>query len=106
MNFMKKIKYLVLLGYGLLCNVAYAMNSNMPTEVKGKTDDMESIIVWSVTIGGVIAIGACFWAIHKNKGQGGWVETVAYGLIGLALFIVVIAWWATKAKTATSGFVF
>jgi hypothetical protein len=104
--FLNKAKYAIGMVYLLLCNAAYAMSTNMPGEVKNKTDDMESLIVWAITIGGAVVIGLCFWAIHKNKGQGGWIEYVAWSLIGLAMFGVLITWWWAKAKTATAGFMF
>lgn len=104
----KKIKYGLAVCLYWLCNLSYALSSkeNMPSEVKTHTNYMEATTAWAITIGGMVVIGVCFWAVHKNKGQGGWVEVVAWGLISLAFFVVVMAWWATQAKTATSGFIF
>lgn len=104
----QKIKYGLAVCLYWLCNLSYALNSSkMPTEVKGRTDIMESIMVWAITIGGAVIIGVCFWAIHKNKGQGGWVEVVAWALISLAAMGVIMTWWVSTGKgAATKGFIF
>jgi steroid 5-alpha reductase family enzyme len=103
----KKLKYGLALLFYWMCNFSYAMNKGkMPSEVKDNTDLMESVMVWAITIGGVVVIGVCFWAIHKNKGQGGWVEMVAWSLISLAAFGVLMTWWITYSNTKTSGFIF
>jgi steroid 5-alpha reductase family enzyme len=78
----------------------------MPSEVKNKTDDMESLVKWGITIGGIVVIALCLWAIHKNKGQGGWVEYVCWSLVALAMFVVLITWWVAKSNSATASLVF
>lgn len=103
-NVFSKIKLATLFIFVSLLNAAYALNTSMPSEVQNKTNDMEGTVVWGITIGGIVAICCRFYAIHKNKGQGGWVEYVAWTLIGIAMMIVVITWWVAKAKSATSGF--
>lgn len=102
----KKIKLGSLAILGWIYNAAWALSSNMPSEVQDKTNSMESLIKWAITIGGIVVIGLCLWAIHKNKGQGGWVEYVCWALIALAMFVVLITWWVNKANSATASLVF
>lgn len=105
----KKLKHVLGLIFLLMCNFSYAISkTKMPSEVKKKTGEFEGMMAWAITIGGVVIIGLCIWAIHKNKGQGGWIEQVAWAIMGLAFFSVLITWWVTLSAAAnqSAGFLF